>query len=99
MGTESLASYKRLMLGLDGEMEDDIHERVTREVTQPGNMADDDSDDEFSNPMFATGAKGEDADDDEPKKKKKKKKKQAVEDGWFGGEEDDEPVVAEETTK
>jgi uncharacterized protein (UPF0248 family) len=52
--TESLASYKRLMLGLDEEMEDDIHERVTREVTQAGNEADDDSDDEFSNPMFAT---------------------------------------------
>merc|ERR1719164_198737 len=39
--TESLTSYKRLMLGLDDDEEDDIHERVTREITQAGNQADD----------------------------------------------------------
>merc|ERR1712166_1149002 len=75
--TESLASYKRLMLGLDEEMEDDIHERVTREVTQQGNIADEESDDEFSNPMFATSKKGATEDEEDGGKKKKKNKKQA----------------------
>merc|ERR1711865_285448 len=87
--TESLASYKRLMLGLDEEMEDDIHERVTREVTQQGNIADEESDDEFSNPMFATSKKGATEDEEDGGKKKKKKKKQAdADEGWFGEEDD-----------
>lgn len=44
--TESLASYKRLMLGLDEDMEDDIHERVTREIVQASNVASDEEDDD-----------------------------------------------------
>jgi hypothetical protein len=44
--TESLASYKRLMLGLEEDMEDDIHERVTREIVQASNVASDEEDDD-----------------------------------------------------
>eukprot|EP01051_Picozoa_sp_SAG22_P001122 SAG22_NODE_40_length_25739_cov_38.630031_5_plen_4683_part_00 len=71
--TESLASYKRLMLGLDEDEEDDIHERVTREITQAGNQADDvveeglvDVEADMDNPMFDVG------DEEQPKEKKKK---------------------------
>merc|ERR1712178_460801 len=49
--TESLASYKRLMLGLEEDMEDDIHERVTREIVQASNAASDEEDDDFANPL------------------------------------------------
>jgi hypothetical protein len=44
--TESLASYKRLMLGLEEDMEDDIHERVTREFMKALNVAFDEEEDE-----------------------------------------------------
>merc|ERR1712100_750935 len=103
--TESLASYKRLMLGLDDEMEDDIHERVTREIVVASNqLSGSDQDDDFANPVFAdeeapakkkkkAAQKSADAEDPTaapPKKEKKKKKKKAEdEDGWFG--EEDEP--------
>merc|ERR1719473_115623 len=86
--TELLASYKRLMLGLDEEMEDDIHERVTREVTQAGNQAsDEEEDDDFANPVYADADDAKSSDSgrkkdrdtdptsDAPAKKKEKKKK------------------------
>merc|ERR1712178_231406 len=88
--TESLASYKRLMLGLEEDMEDDIHERVTREIVQASNVAsDEDDDDDFANPVYAdvdeakssdsgSRKKSKDATDptsDAPAKKKDKKKK------------------------
>merc|ERR1711981_50482 len=93
--TESLASYKRLMLGLDDEMEDDIHERVTREIVVASNqLSGSDQDDDFANPVFAdeeapapkkkkkAAQKSADAEDPTaapPKKEKKKKKKKAAE--------------------
>jgi hypothetical protein len=50
--TESLASYKRLMLGLEEDMEDDIHERVTREIVQASNVAsDEEQDDDCACPL------------------------------------------------
>lgn len=55
--TESLASYKRLMLGLDDEMEDDIHERVTREIVVASNqLSGSDQDDDFANPVISNFA-------------------------------------------
>ena len=57
--TESLASYKRLMLGLDDEMEDDIHERVTREIVVASNqMSGSDQDDDFANPVISNFCRG-----------------------------------------
>merc|ERR1711881_61478 len=86
---ESLASYKRLMLGLEEDMEDDIHERVTREIVQASNVASDEDDDDFANPVYAdaddarstdSGSRKQGMDATDPtgapaKKKKKKKKK------------------------
>ena len=91
--TESLSSYKRLMLGLEEDEEDDIHERVTREITQAGNQADDvveegfDDEADMENPMFDL-----DEEEEKPKKskkEKKEKKKKAVEEDdadWDFGE-------------
>merc|ERR1712166_1197213 len=91
--TESLSSYKRLMLGLEEDEEDDIHERVTREITQAGNQADDvveegfDDEADMENPMFDL-----DEEEEKPKKSKKEKKdkkKKAVEEDdadWDFGE-------------
>merc|ERR1712178_557807 len=103
--TESLASYKRLMLGLEEDMEDDIHERVTREIAQASNVASDEDDDDFANPVYAdaddarstdSGSRKQGMDATDPtgapakkKKKKKKKKKEDEEDGWFGEEDAD----------
>merc|ERR1711881_664884 len=105
--TESLASYKRLMLGLDDEMEDDIHERVTREIVVASNqLSGSDQDDDFANPVFAdeeapapkkkkkAAQKSADAEDPTaapPKKEKKKKKKKKAEDEDGWFGEEDEP--------
>merc|ERR1712086_1062115 len=83
------------MLGLEEDMEDDIHERVTREIVQASNVASDEEDDDFDNPMYADaddtkGSKKQPAATDDPtsggapakkkKEKKKKKKKKAKKD-------------------
>merc|ERR1712070_500510 len=67
--TESLGSYKRLMLGLDEHEEDDIHERVTTEITQASNQADDTEFEDFGgadteNPLHMI----DDEDEEEGKK-------------------------------
>merc|ERR1712188_51151 len=100
--TESLASYKRLMLGLEEDMEDDIHERVTREIVQASNVATDPTSDAPAKKKDKKKKKKAEDEDGwfgeeaaEPKKSKKKKdkkkKKKAEDEGECLGEEPAEP--------
>merc|ERR1712159_819633 len=68
------------MLGLDEHEEDDIHERVTKEITQAGNQADDAELEDFSsgadteNPLHMLDEEDEEMGKKTKKKSKKKKK-------------------------
>jgi hypothetical protein len=54
--TESFSSYTRLKLGLEEDMEDDIHERVTREIVQLVGREPDESDEDHCKSSSTSGS-------------------------------------------